>query len=254
LTEGLEHLIASDPAKVLEIAGRLPRETENVPSSGMNALERSALNALAERDPAAAMRYLEPILSSIDMNIAVQAAIVRFARTDPDAALAWLSSLGTAKSTYIRVVLRGIAQADFPRAFRAASAEQTSMESFEYALGEGALGDPASAAEAASFLVNDGSAFAAVVLDVLAEYWASRDPNRFTGVVRRALRLRFHVDGAVRRIAFRDARPRLGDAPRREIAARHAKRVDRGSRRVLCVARSARRARLDRAVSWSAVL
>jgi hypothetical protein len=131
LTEGLEHLIASDPAKVLEIAGRLPRETENVPSSGMNALERSALNALAERDPAAAMRYLEPILPSIDMNIAVQDAIRRFARTDPDAALAWLSSLGTAKSTYIRVVLRGIAQADFPRAFRAASAEQTSMESFE---------------------------------------------------------------------------------------------------------------------------
>jgi hypothetical protein len=57
LTEGLEHLIASDPAKVLEIAGRLPRETENVPSSGMNALERSALNALAPPQCATSSRY-----------------------------------------------------------------------------------------------------------------------------------------------------------------------------------------------------
>src|SRR5690606_38234673 len=134
---------------------------------------------LAERDPAAAMRYLEPNLFSIDMNIAVQEAIRRFARSDPDAALAWLSSAGTSKSTYIRVVLRGIAQADFPRAFRAALAEQTSIEPFEFALGEGALGDPASATTAATFLVNDRSAFAVVVLDILAGYWMSRDPDRF---------------------------------------------------------------------------
>lgn len=180
LMAGLRLLIATDPARVLAIASRLPRETDNVASGGLNALERAALSALAVRDSAAAFRYAEPMLPSINLNLVVQDVVTRFARTDPDAAVAWLGSLDAATSTHVSAVIAGIAGVDIMQALRLAAAETAAFDTFENALATGALASPASAADAATHLLNDGSSLATKVLEQLAASWARQDPQRFT--------------------------------------------------------------------------
>lgn len=180
LTEGLTLLLASDPARVFEIAGRLPIATGSALQGGMNTLQRAALNALAHRNPGLALRHVEPMLRGLNINVVAQGVVSRFAQNDPDAALAWLDSLEATTDSHRRVVLGGIARVDFARAFQLAAEEQTTFGLLDSALANGALSDPARAAEVATDLLNDGSSFAGQVLELLAASWARRDPANFT--------------------------------------------------------------------------
>jgi hypothetical protein len=180
LSEGLTLLIASDPAQVYEIAGRMPIETGSATQGGLNALQRAALTALAERDPLLAMRHVEPMLPGLNINVVAQGIVSRFAQSDPDAALAWLDSLEMTTSSHGRVVLDGISSVDFDRAFDLALAGPTDQAFIDSALARGALRDPVRAAEVATKLLNDGSSLASQVLEQLAASWVRRDPEKFT--------------------------------------------------------------------------
>ena len=179
LTEGLNLLIASDPAQVYEIAGRLPVDTGSAAQGGLNELQRAALTALADREPDLAMSYVEPMLPQLGVNVFAQGIVTRFARSDPDAALAWLDSLAMTSSSHRRVVLGGIAGADFDRALHLAEEGSTTISFLDSAIARGALSDPERAAEVATDLLNRDSAFADQVLKQLTASWVRRDPDRF---------------------------------------------------------------------------
>lgn len=178
LVEGLDVLIATDPARVYELASRLTSVTDISVATQMHPVQRAALHALADRDPAEAMRLIAPLLPKIDMTIVAQEVVTRFARSDPDAALAWLDSFDGATDTHRRVVFEGVAQVDFARAFEFASTMPGVYSGIDSALARAALSDTARVTEVASMLLNQDSQLASRVLEQLLGTWAFREPDR----------------------------------------------------------------------------
>lgn len=177
LAAGLEVLVATDPGRVYEVSGRLTGVSATSVATHMHDVQRAALLALTDRDPEAAMLLIEPWLSRIDMSPLPQEVVTRFARANPDAALAWLNSLDAATNTHRRVVLEGVAQVDFVRAFEFASARPSLLLDADYALGRAALADRSRVAEIASMLLQRDSSLANRVLDGLVGNWTYREPE-----------------------------------------------------------------------------
>ena len=177
LVAGLELLIATDPERIYEIADRLTSASDFAVATLMHDVQRDALHAVADRDSTTAMRLIDPWLSRIDSSPLPQEVITRFARSDPDAALAWLESLDAVTNTHRRAVLEGIAQVSFFRAFEYAATIPGIHSDIQFSFARGALSDTTQTADIASMLLNHDSQLASAVLQELVGTWAARDPD-----------------------------------------------------------------------------
>jgi hypothetical protein len=99
-------IAASDPERLLAMLDRLPQAFRTV-------AQRTALQALAERNPQLALAQLETLPPGQDRNNALQAVAQAYGRQNPEAALAWAKAQMPPTREAMSGVMRGIAEVDF---------------------------------------------------------------------------------------------------------------------------------------------
>jgi hypothetical protein len=105
----LDILARNEPELMLALVDRLP-------PAARAGVQREALQALAYRDPAAALRGLESMPPDPSRGALLRVIAQAYGQQSPDAALAWAESVSPASAEAIGGVLAGIAASDFDRA------------------------------------------------------------------------------------------------------------------------------------------
>jgi hypothetical protein len=117
----LGEVARAEPERLLEMARSFPPELR-MP------LEQMTLQAIAQRDPEAAIRLAERLPLGMQRQQLFAAVARSYAQHDPDGALAWAKSMPPQQPSLVAAVLAGIAQADPDRAFDLAAEQTTPME------------------------------------------------------------------------------------------------------------------------------
>jgi hypothetical protein len=137
--------VASHSEAVFAIAAQLP----NSSSTFAHPLRAAAFAAIAERDPRAALARLEAMPRTAETPAFVAVAVEAYARTDPDAALAWVAATqGSNANLGESIVARTIADSDTRGALRIVGNGVTASTLF--------LGDSVTAARVADELFARG--------------------------------------------------------------------------------------------------
>lgn len=157
---------ATDPARLLELAGRLP------PSTRRNA-QTAALEALVDIDPVSAYAALIALPPSGDRDQLTRSVAARYAQQDPNDALAWAASLQPPSQLVMDTVLTSVAASDPQRVAEIAIAEILDPA----AANRGAMPNIASYMQAA---MRAGSPGIAQVASMLATHSDPRVRNQLT--------------------------------------------------------------------------
>jgi hypothetical protein len=165
-------LARADPARLLSAANGLPTELRRM-------AESTALRQLAERDPLAALLYLERMPAGVERQMLTQAIARSYGMHDPAAALAWARAQPGAQNL-VGAVIGGIAEHDPNRAVDLALELRSPMErmqAIQFAAMTGARQDSTAEAIANRLLaIDDSSVQNALAYGVIAN-WASRSPD-----------------------------------------------------------------------------
>lgn len=168
---GIRELIASDPRSLLEVADALPSWY------GEN-LRHLAVSGYAEREPSAAVAFVERMPRGPRRDAALASAAQGYARADAEAALAWVQSLSPQPAGALGNVLREIARYDVGRAIelalRPSSGAPIALQAAG-ALVDVAAADSAQAAAAAERLLSIAAPRRDEALSRLLSAWAKRD-------------------------------------------------------------------------------
>jgi hypothetical protein len=119
--QGGLQLAGVDPARIFELANRLPPERSTI-------LRQSAFTALATQDPLAALAYADTVPAGQQRRQLYQQIAQGYGRKDPDAALAWARGLRPPIPGLLPMVYVGIALQDTARALDLAMAIESPNE------------------------------------------------------------------------------------------------------------------------------
>lgn len=100
---------AAGPERLLGLMDNLPPELRSSAQS-------ASIRAIADRDPLAAVRLFEAMPPGSERDNAARTIAQSYARRDPDAAIAWVTSLQPPPLDAMSAVISGVAAVDFNRA------------------------------------------------------------------------------------------------------------------------------------------
>lgn len=169
----LRSLARTHPQRVLAL-------TDHVSSGFAKAVRSQAVQALARRDPGAAVAYVAALPPSQERQELLRATARGYGQAQPDAALSWARNLDPPDPLAVAGVIAGIAEADPDRALELALAE-TSPAAKRRALTSIAAGagyDSAQEARIADRLLaapGDGASQSA--LQMLTARWTANNPD-----------------------------------------------------------------------------
>jgi hypothetical protein len=169
---GLLLLVATDPSRIFNLAGRLPNDT-NEP---LNALQIAALKASLELDSVSLLAEFMAMPPSETRDDFLEAAALHYARLDPDAAIAWMTSLASPEPAIRQNVIRGAVATDFNRAYALAEGADP-MSMTPVALVRGALDMPSRVGDIASELAQRDDVLATGALSNILTLWINESPE-----------------------------------------------------------------------------
>ena len=165
-------LARTDPQRVLAAASDLPQELRGVALS-------QALPQLAERDPVAAVRYLESLPPGMERQMFSQTIARSYGKRDAAAALAWARSTPE-RDNLIGAVLGGVAEQDPQRALDLAfelTVPRERMQAIQFVAMTGARNDATAEAFASRLLASDDRLLRGSAGMMLVSMWAQRSPE-----------------------------------------------------------------------------
>lgn len=165
-------LARADPERVLSAASGLPVDIRRL-------AESAAMQQLAERAPAAAVRYLERMPVGMERQSLIRVVARAYGKRDAAAALEWVRSQG-GQQGLVAAVIGGVAEQDPQRALDLAL-ELTSpierMQAVQFAAGFGARTDAEAEAIANRLLSADDATVRESLAFTVVTTWASRSPD-----------------------------------------------------------------------------
>jgi hypothetical protein len=165
-------LARADPERLLASAASLPADARRM-------AEQMAIQQLSDRDPLAAIRYLERMPFSPERQGMTQVVARNYGKRDPVAALAWARTLPT-QDGVAAAVIGGVAEQDPQRAMDLAfslTASNERMRAVQYLAMTGARSDATMEAIANRLLANDDRQLRESTAQMLVSTWASRSPE-----------------------------------------------------------------------------
>ncbi len=168
----LVELARADPERLLTATAGLPTDARRI-------AEQAALQQLASRDPAAALRYVERMPLGVERQAMTQLVARNYGKQDATAALAWARSQPS-REELVAVVLGGVAEEDPNRALDLALALTSPIErvrAVQHIAMTGARHDATAEAVADRLLtIDDPQLRENMAFSV--SMWASRSPDR----------------------------------------------------------------------------
>ena len=165
-------LARADPERLLASAASLPVEARRM-------AEQMAIQQLADRDPLAAIRYLERMPFSPERQGIMQVVARSYGKRDPAAALAWARSL-PGKEEIIAAVISGLAEQDPQRAMDLAfslTAPNERMRAVQYLAMTGSRADATMEMIANRLLTSDDRQLRESTAPMLVSMWSARSPE-----------------------------------------------------------------------------
>lgn len=165
-------LARADPERVLSMASGLPLDVRRL-------AESAAMQQLAERDPAAALRHLERMPVGMERQALLQVIARAYGKRDAAAALEWAQSQ-TGQRGIVAAVIAGVAEQDPHRALDLAFALTSPgerMQAVQLAAGYAARTDADAEAIANRLLAADNPAVRESLAFGVVTSWASRSPD-----------------------------------------------------------------------------
>ena len=171
---GLQELARADPARVLELAERLPRQLAMM-------AQQIAMQRMAYEDPAIALAYADRLPLGRERQQLMAMIATGYAAKSPDAALAWAQGLQPAQPGVMAAVLGGLAQEDPERALDLALAmrsTQEQMQALQSIAMNGAMRSGSRIESIADRLLTAATPdIREGMLQRLTMMWSSRDPE-----------------------------------------------------------------------------
>lgn len=169
---GLQLLAASNPEQVL-------RAAETVNGSRAEALRAIGYEALAQRDPRAAIARLEAMPAGQEREQLRRTVAHSYGAHSPDDALPWARTLSPPSTDVERTVLAGIASIDVERALRLALARPAGIEgTLLLPIASQAALEPSKTAQIAQILSARADSASQEALGALLEQWSLSDTER----------------------------------------------------------------------------
>ncbi len=168
----LVELARANPEQLLASVGHLPQDLRRV-------AESSALQQLAERNPLAAVRYLERMPLGQERQSFTQVVARSYGKHDVAAALAWARSL-PGRENLVAAVIGGLAELEPHRALDLAlelTAPGERMRAVQYVAMMGARDDAGAEAIANRLLTSDDPQFQESLGAMLVSSWSQRSPE-----------------------------------------------------------------------------
>lgn len=169
----LAELARADPERVLAAASNFPTDVRRM-------AESMALQLLAERDPMAALRYVERLPVGMERMNFTQIVARSYGRKDATAAMAWARSLPDAQNV-LPAVLGGIAEGDPNRAIDLALELRSPMErqrALQFVAMSGMRQEESFETVANRLLALDDPQLQNSLAFNVVGMWASRSPDR----------------------------------------------------------------------------
>jgi len=168
-------LARADPERLLASLTGLPADSRRM-------AEQIAVQQLAERDPLAAVRYLERMPFSPERQGITQVVARNYGERDPAAALAWARSLqgqGQGQDMVVAAVLAGVAEQDPQRAMDLAFSLNPNerMRALQFVAMTGTRNDATAEAMANRLLTTDDRQLRESVGQMLVMTWWQRSPE-----------------------------------------------------------------------------
>ncbi|HEX7236234.1 MAG TPA: hypothetical protein VF405_04675 [Gammaproteobacteria bacterium] len=168
-------LARADPERLLASLTRLPADSRRI-------AEQIAVQQLAERDPLAAVRYLERMPFSPERQGILQMVARSYGKRDAAAALAWARSLqgqGQGQEMVVAGVLAGVAEQDPQRAMDLAFSLNANerMRALQFVAMTGTRTDAAAEAMANRLLTTDDRQLRESIGQMLVMSWSQRSPE-----------------------------------------------------------------------------
>ena len=168
-------LARADPERMLASLAGLPADSRRM-------AEQIAVQQLAERDPLAAVRYLERMPFSPERQGIMQVVARNYGKRDPVAALAWARSLqgqGQGQDMVVAAVLGGVAEQDPQRAMDLAFSLNANerMRALQFVAMAGTRNDATAEALANRLLTTDDRQLRESVGQMLVMSWSQRSPE-----------------------------------------------------------------------------
>ena len=158
---------------------RLLASTADLPLDARRMAEQMAIQQLADRDPLAAIRYLERMPFSPERQGIMSIVARNYGKRDPVAALAWARSLPR-QDDVVAAVINGVAEQDPQRALDLAfslTAPNERMRAMQYLTMMGMRSDATAELIANRLLASDDRQLRESTAPMLVSQWASRSPE-----------------------------------------------------------------------------